>query len=210
GDTAPDTAVGVFHGIRGASRHAFGSEDLHGRTVFVQGAGGVGRPLISMLQQAGASVIATDVDPARLDLLRAEGINVVAPGKALTTRCDVLAPCATGAVLSSASIPDLKCRIVAGAANNQLEKPSDADLLRERGIVYAPDFVINSGGVLHGGGLEEQGWSRETLDQRLAGIGDAIYEILQAAERDGINTDAAARRIAMARIAAVPAGEGAR
>jgi len=91
--------------------------------------------------------------------------------------------------------------VIAGGANNQLERPSDADLLRQRGIAYAPDFVINAGGVLHGGGLEEQHWTREVLDARLAAIGDVIYEILERSEGDGISTDAAARRIAMARIA---------
>ncbi|HEY1421563.1 MAG TPA: Glu/Leu/Phe/Val dehydrogenase family protein, partial [Candidatus Dormibacteraeota bacterium] len=202
GDTAPDTAVGVFHGIRAACRYTFGTDDLKGRTVLVQGTGGVGGPLVTKLRQAGATVMASDIDPGRLAALRGKGIHVVPPEQALTTPCDVLAPCATGAVLSETTIPNLRCRVVAGGANNQLEKASDAELLRERGIVYAPDFVINSGGVLHGGGLEEQGWSRQTLDQRLAGLGDAIYEILQTAEREGINSDAAARRIAMSRIAA--------
>src|SRR5439155_695212 len=88
----------------------------------------------------------------------------------------------------------------AGGANNQLETPADADMLRKRGIAYAPDFVINAGGILHGGGLEEQHWTREVLDAKLAGIGDAVYEIFEAADRDGISTDAAARRIALARI----------
>src|SRR5438093_1020261 len=97
----------------------------------------------------------------------------------------------------------------AGGANNQLETPEDADRLRKRGIAYAPDFVINSGGVLHGGGLEELRWSRETLDAKLAGIGDAVYEILTQADRDGVSTDAAARQIALARIFPSPLrGEG--
>jgi leucine dehydrogenase len=204
GDTAPDTAVGVFHGIRAACRYVFGSDELQGRSVMVQGAGGVGEPLIEMLRRAGASVTATDVDPDRLRRLREEGVKVVPPEAALETQCDVLAPCATGAVLTARTIPRLQCRIVAGAANNQLGKPSDAALLKERGIAYAPDFVINSGGVLHGGGLEEQGWSRETLDARLAAIGDAVYEILGTADREGIDTDAAARRIALTRIGAAP------
>jgi leucine dehydrogenase len=90
--------------------------------------------------------------------------------------------------------------VIAGGANNQLDTPADADLLRKRGIAYAPDFVINSGGVLHGGGLEEQHWTRAVLDAKLAAIGDVVYEILQRADRDGISTDAAARRIAMARL----------
>ena len=90
---------------------------------------------------------------------------------------------------------------MAGGANNQLEKPSDADLLAERGIVYAPDFVINAGGVLHGHGLEVQGWSRVTLDKHLAGIGDAVYAILERANREGVSTESAARRHAQARLA---------
>lgn len=200
GDTAPDTAIGVFHGIKAACRYAFGSDDLSRRSVLVQGAGGVGGRLIQLLADVDASVIATDVDEARLDALRQQGIRVVPPDAALETECDVLAPCAVGAVLNARSIPKLRCRVVAGAANNQLEAPEDGERLRERGIVYAPDFVINAGGVLHGGGLEELRWSRAELDRKLAGIGDAVFEILRRAEADGISTDAAARRIAVGRI----------
>src|SRR5215472_790950 len=179
GDTAPDTAVGVLSGIRATCRFVFGTDDLIGRTVLVQGAGGVGGRLIELLTAGGATVIATDVDPRRLEQLRAKGIATVAPEQALTTECDVLAPCAVGGVINARSIPGLRCRAIAGGANNQLEAPSDADLLRERGIAYAPDFVINAGGVLHGGGLEELHWSREALATHLAGIGDAVYAILE-------------------------------
>ena len=200
GDTAPDTAVGVLHGIRAECRYAFGSADLSHRSVLVQGAGGVGGRLIELLLEADANVIATDIDPGRLANLREKGIEVVAPDRALTTPCDVLAPCATGGIFNSRSIPNLRCRVIAGGANNQLESAADADLLRERGIAYAPDFVINAGGVLHGGGLEEQHWTNEVLAAKLAGIGDVVYEIFQRADRDGISTDAAARRIALARM----------
>ena len=200
GDTAPDTAVGVLHGIRAACRYAFGSADLSQRSVLVQGAGGVGGHLIELLLEADAKVIATDIDPVRLANLREKGIEVVAPDRALNTPCDVLAPCATGGIINSRSIPNLRCRVIAGGANNQLESAADADLLRERGIAYAPDFVINAGGVLHGGGLEEQHWTNEVLAAKLAGIGDVVYEIFQRADRDGISTDAAARRIALARM----------
>ena len=202
GDTAPDTAVGVFHGIRAACRYAFGSGDLSLRSIVVQGAGGVGGRLIELLEEAGANVSASDIDASRLERLRGRGIKVLSPEDALTTPCDVLAPCATGAVINSRTIPGLRCRVIAGAANNQLETAEDAQLLRNRGIAYAPDFVINAGGVLHGGGLEEQHWTREELDRHLAGIGDVVYEIFERAERDGVTTDAAARRIALARIAA--------
>ena len=200
GDTAPDTAVGVLHGIKAACRYAFGSDDLSKRTVLVQGAGGVGGRLIELLMELDATVIATDVDPSRLSVLRDKGIRTVAPDDALSTECDVLAPCAVGGVLNARTIPELRCRVIAGAANNQLEASADAELLRERDIVYAPDFVINAGGVLHGGGLEALHWTREELDARLAGIGDAVYAILERAQSDGLSTDAAARAIALARL----------
>ena len=200
GDTAPDTAVGVLHGVRAACRYAFGSDDLSLRSVLVQGAGGVGGRLIELLMEADAKVIATDVDAVRRDALSAKGIQVVGPEAALTTECDVFSPCAVGGIINARSVPGLRCRVIAGGANNQLETPEDADRLRERGIVYAPDFVINAGGVLHGGGLEELHWSRETLAEQLARIGDAVYAILVRADRDGVSTDAAARRIALARI----------
>jgi leucine dehydrogenase len=203
GDTAPDTAVGVFHGIRASCRFAFGSDDLAGRTVVVQGAGGVGGRLIELLLEAEADVTVADIDPIRIEALKSRGIKVVSPDAALTTDCDVLAPCATGGILNARSIPQLRCRVIAGGANNQLEQPSDAGLLSERGIVYAPDFLINAGGILHGGGLEEQGWTRAMLDERLAGIGDAVYDILQHATQKGISTDTAARQIAKSRIEAV-------
>jgi leucine dehydrogenase len=160
----------------------------------------VGGRLIELLREAGAAVTAADIDDQRLDSLKRSGIKVVAADAALVTECDVLAPCATGGILNARSIPELRCRVVAGGANNQLETTSDANLLAERGIVYAPDFVINAGGVLHGGGLEEQGWTREILNARLAGIGDAVYGILQLAKQEGISTDAAARQIARSRL----------
>ena len=200
GDTSPDTAVGVMHGIRATCRYAFGSDDLSQRTVLVQGAGGVGGHLIELLMEAGASIIATDIDGGRLERLRYKGVRVVPPEAALTTECDILSPCAVGGILNATTIPGLRCGAVAGGANNQLQSPADADLLRERGIPYAPDFVINAGGVLHGGGLEELGWSRQELDAKLAGIGESVHEIFHRAERDGTSTDAAARRIAMDRI----------
>ncbi|HET7338601.1 MAG TPA: Glu/Leu/Phe/Val dehydrogenase dimerization domain-containing protein [Candidatus Dormibacteraeota bacterium] len=200
GDTAPDTAVGVLHGIRATCRHAFGSDDLSRRTVVVQGAGGVGGHLIDLLMEADATVIATDIDELRLSALRDKGLKTVAAEDALTTECDVLSPCAVGGVLNAQTIPELRCGAIAGGANNQLSSSSDADLLRTRGITYAPDFVINAGGVLHGGGLEELHWSRAELDAKLAGIGDALYEIFERAERDGISTDTAARRLATDRI----------
>jgi leucine dehydrogenase len=201
GSTAPDTAVGVFHGIEAGVDHIFGSPDLHGRTVVVQGVGGVGGTLARMLAAEGALVAVSDIDGERAAALAAEiGARVVAPERALAESCDVLSPCALGGILDSTTIPVLRCRIVAGAANNQLATPDDAARLQEAGILFAPDFVINAGGVLHVLGLEIEGWSRERLDDALRGIGRTLADVFRTADADGISTEAAAQRLADERI----------
>lgn len=203
GSTGPDTAVGVFHGIRAAVRHAFGSDDLAGRRIVVQGAGGVGGTLVEMLAGAGASVAVADVDPERAAAIaRSTGAEVVDPATVLQEACDVLAPCALGGILDAATIASLRCRIVAGAANNQLATEADGERLRAAGILYAPDFVMNAGGVLHVVALEMRGWSREQLDAALAGIGSTLEEVFRLAEAQGIATNVAAERLAERRLAA--------
>jgi leucine dehydrogenase len=202
GSTGPDTAVGVFHGIRAAVAHVFGSPDLTGRTVAVQGAGGVGGVLTGLLREAGASVGVADIDADRAAALAAStGARVLDPATVLQEPCDVLAPCAMGGILNAETIPTLRCRIVAGAANNQLATAEDGDRLRDAGILYAPDFVINAGGVLHVVALEMQGWSRERLDDALEGIGRTLGEVFAMAEADGISTSVAAERLAADRLA---------
>jgi leucine dehydrogenase len=201
GSTAPDTGVGVYHGIVAAVDHVFGSPDLGGRSVVVQGVGGVGGVLARLLAEAGATVIVSDIDTDRAAGLAAEiGGRVIPPEQALTETCDVLAPCALGGILDATSIPTLRCRIIAGAANNQLATPEDAARLHEAAILYAPDFVINAGGVLHVLGLEMEGWSRERLDDALRGIGRTLTEIFATADVEGITTEAAAQRLAADRI----------
>ena len=197
GDPSPHTALGVFHGIRASLRHAFGSNELGSRTVLVQGAGSVGGRLAALLLEAGATVLVTDVDDARA---RETGATVVAPDDALSADCDVYAPCALGATLTAASIPRLRCRVVAGAANNQLETPADGDRLREAGILYAPDYAINGGGALHGYGLEQLAWTPAQLDEEVERIGDTLLEIYETADAEGITTAAAAERLAAQRL----------
>ena len=171
GSTAPATAKGVFHGIEASVQHALGS-NLEGVRVLVQGMGSVGGLLAGHLDEAGADVYVSDVDEARLTVG-----TPVAPGEVVGFECDVLAPCATGGVINAVSIDRLRCRVIAGAANNQLAVPSLADRLHERGILYAPDYVINAGGVLHGAGLESLGWSEAPVDERLRGIGTLLLEL---------------------------------
>ncbi len=217
GNPAPPTALGVYHGIRASLAHVFGSDDLDGRSVLVQGAGGVGSPLADHLANGGASVLVADIDPARAQAVAARvGGTAIAAEKVFETDCDVYAPCAVGGILTLESVPRLRSRIVAGSANNQLAEPESADLLRERGILYAPDYVINGGGAIALVGLEQLGWSKSELDAALAQIGETLREIYERADAQGISTAAAADLLAEERLQhgktddRVPAGRGAR
>jgi leucine dehydrogenase len=202
GDPGPYTARGVFHGIRATVRHAFGSDDLGARSVLVQGVGDVGGPLAEQLAEDGARVLVSDIDDERVAALSERiGAEVVRPGEAIGVECDVYAPCALGGTVNAESIPALRCRIVAGSANNQLAEPEDSNRLRDAGVLYAPDFVINAGGVLYAWGTESLGWDRETVETRLAGIGDTLSEIYAQAEADGLGTHAAAEALARSRSA---------
>ena len=197
GDPSIHTALGVFYGIKASLAHALGSDDPAGKTVLVQGAGSVGAKLAKLLTEAGATVLVSDVDEERA---RATGAATVAPEAALETECDVYAPCALGATLNADSIPTLQCRVVAGAANNQLATDEDGERLRARGILYAPDYAINGGGALHGIGLEHLGWDEEQLEQEVEGIGATLSRIYAEADAEGIPTHAAAERLAAERL----------
>ena len=203
GDPGAATARGVFHGIEATVKHAFDTDELAGRTFLVQGVGSVGGRLAAHLRDAGGLVSLTDVDEERASALAEElGATVVPARAAIGTPCDVFAPCATGKVLTAATIPQLRCRIVAGAANNQLGVAEDGERLRDAGILYAPDFVINAGGVIHLAGSETLGWDEATMAKRLEAIGDTLLEVFEVSEHDGISTAAAADRLARARVAA--------
>ena len=207
GSSGPATAVGVFHGLRASVAHAFGSNDLSGRTVLIQGIGAVGRVLAGLLAETGARLILADVDEARARETAVElGAGVVAPGDALRTECDVLSPCATGGVLTAETIPSLRFAVIGGAANNQLGAPEDADRLAERGILYAPDYVINAGGIIHLTSLELLGEDEATRDARLRAIAGTLTELFGMAGAEGISTGAAAERLVELRLAEGRAG----
>lgn len=200
GDPGPYTARGVFHGIRASVRHAFGSDELAGLVILVQGVGDVGGPLAEALAADGARVLVSDIDDERVGALATRiGAEVVPPTAAIGIECDVYAPCALGGTLNAGTIPELRCRVVAGSANNQLAGPDDSERLREAGILYAPDFVINAGGVLYAWGTESLGWDRDTVETRLAGIGDTLAAIYARADADGLGTHAAAEDLARSR-----------
>jgi glutamate dehydrogenase/leucine dehydrogenase len=198
GNSGRGTALGVLHGIRASVEHVFGSPDLAGRTVLVQGAGAVGHDLARFLAADGADVLVSDVDERRA---ADAGGSVVAAVDALATECDVYAPCAVGGTLNAESIPQLRCRIVAGSANNQLATPEDAQRLHDREILYAPDYVINAGGVIQLIGLEDNGWDEQELELELATIGDTLRQLFVSADEAGITPAAAAERLAAERIA---------
>ena len=203
GTSAPDTALGVYHGIRAALRHAFGNEDPSGRTVAIQGAGAVGSRLAHLLAADGAVLQVADVDATRAaGVAAAAGGTAVGTDEIMRTRCDVLAPCATGGVLDADAIAALRCAVVAGAANNQLATDEDGRRLRDAGILYAPDYVVNAGGVLHLAGLERLGWTEDEVRARIEGIGATLAEVFDRAEADGVATSTAADRIAMDRLTA--------
>ena len=148
GDPSPYTSWGVYNGIKACAEVVYGSDSLKGRTVAVQGLGSVGYYLVGHLVKEGAKVIATDVNKASLDRAKTEfGIQVVDPKDILAANCDILSPCAMGAIINKDTISDLKCKIVAGGANNQLATDEDGFELMKRGITYAPDYAINAGGL---------------------------------------------------------------
>jgi leucine dehydrogenase len=201
GDPGPFTAVGVFHGIRATVAHAFGSGDLAGRSVLVQGVGSVGGALAELLAHDGAAVIVADVDAERAQALAtAIGGSTVEAEAAVETECDVYAPCALGGTLSAATVSRLRCRIVAGSANNQLAQPEVAELLHAANIIYAPDYVINAGGAIAINFLELKGRSQTEVDAALANIGNTLSEIYERAEQEGITTAAAADAVAASRL----------
>jgi leucine dehydrogenase len=201
GDPGPFTAVGVFHGIKASLAHVHGSDDLSGRTVLVQGVGSVGAALAELLGRNGALVLVADVDAERAQSIASSlGGSAVEAAQAIATECDVYAPCALGATLSAESVPRLRCRIVAGSANNQLAQPEAADLLRAAGILYAPDYVINAGGAIAINFLELNGRSHDDVDTALANIGDTLTEIYARADTEGITTAAAADALAASRL----------
>jgi leucine dehydrogenase len=202
GSSGPFTALGVFTGIQVACGQVFGDVSLEGRRVLVQGTGSVGGALIEHLRAAGASVVFSEVDAGAVRRFRDElGFEFVPAEEAYGTECDIFAPCALGGILDANTIPQLKCRAVAGGANNQLADPEDAERLRLGGIVYAPDFVINSGGAIAILGLETQGWTRERAEKEVVEtIRRALRRIFEIAAAEGITTEVAACQIAEERL----------
>ena len=198
GSSGPATALGVFAGIQAACENIFGERSVKDRRVLVQGAGSVGGALIEHLRSTGAEVMFSDVDEGAIRHFRDElGLQFVPAEAVYTAECDIFAPCALGGVLNINTIPKLKCRVVAGGANNQLAEPKDAERLQSRGILYAPDYVINIGGAIFLIRMEMYGWTQEQTEKEITErVGRALWQIFELAAKEGITCEAAARHIA--------------
>lgn len=208
-DTSPMTGHGVFVGLQAAVRHQLGRSDLAGLRVAIQGVGGVGLSLARELSRAGAKLWITDVDPARVAKAVAEtGATAVAPEAIYDIDADVFSPNALGDVLDDTTIPRLRVRVVAGGANNQLVEERHADALAARGILFAPDFVLNAGGVIAAsqevetfeGQVADAAAQDRAAHERTAIIANILDDVIALSHREGINTQAAAVRLAKARI----------
>jgi leucine dehydrogenase len=200
GDPSPVTARGVFRSIQAAAFHRWGSADLGGRRVGLQGSGNVGYHLARELSAAGASLIVADVNAQATErVVRELKATIVDPRQIHSAAADIYAPCALGGILNSGTIPELRCEIISGAANNQLLEAADADRIEARGILYVPDFIANAGGVINGS-RELLGWAREPALARVEAIYDTTLEIFRLASSLGITTAAAAERMALQRL----------
>ena len=200
GDPSPATARGVLTAIRAVASHLWGSDDLTDRTVAVQGVGKVGSNLVERLTKAGASTVIADVDGTALDRVATRsGSRIAALDDIYDVECDIFAPCALGASLNETTIPRLRCAAVVGSANNQLATDPDADRLAERGITYAPDFVVNAGGIINIA-VGIAGYESRRAANAIDRINDAVIEVLERAAADGTNTHQAAVLMAEERI----------
>jgi leucine dehydrogenase len=189
--------------MRACVEEVFGSTSLEGRTVAVQGLGHVGWHLCELLHEEGASLMVTDVREENVERAVSEfGAKPVEPEEILTIPSDVLAPCALGAVVNDGSLPHFRCQIIAGSANNILLEARHGAALAERGILYAPDYVINAGGLINVAD-ELEGYNEKRATKRIARIYDSVKRIIAISKRDGVPTNIAADTLALERIDAI-------
>ena len=207
GDPSPATALGVLWAMRAVATRLWGTDSLEGRHVAISGVGKVGAALAGHLHAAGARLTVADVRPAAVEAVVAATGAATAPADAVhAVPCDIFSPCALGAVFDEATIPQLSCAAVVGSANNQLATDEDDNRMQAAGVLYAPDYVVNAGGVINI--AEEQGgYDRRRAEERIARIYDTTLQVLELADRDGITTAEAADRFAEQRVEAARAAQ---
>jgi leucine dehydrogenase len=205
GDPSPYTAHGVLMGIRASVKEKLGTDSLQGVRVAVQGLGNVGSHLVDYLIKEGAIVTVADIDIDRVKRTTSKHqVKALDPDAIITSECDVLAPCALGAVINDKTINELKCQIVAGGANNQLAEYRHGDALLELGILYAPDYVINAGGLMNVF-VELEGYSPDRAFDKTKLVYDNLEKVFRIAKQDKVATHRAADRMAEARIKTIGA-----
>lgn len=204
GDPSPFTALGVYCGVKAAAHAQYGSDSLSGKRIVVQGAGNVARHLTHHLVKDGAKVFVTDIFEDKARALCAEaGAEYIAPDDVYGFDCDILSPNALGAIINDDTIGQLRCSVVAGGANNQLkDERVHGEALKQKGILYAPDYVINAGGLINVSS-EIENWSVDQVTRKVEGIYDTLVKIFATAKSEGILTVDASNRIAEERIAKV-------
>jgi leucine dehydrogenase len=205
GDPSPVTAYGTYRGIKACARERYGSDSLRDMTIAVQGTGHVGYYLCQYLSQEGAKLIVTDIDKARVERVVKEfGAKPVTPDEIYGVEAEIFAPCALGAIVNDDTIRQFKFEIIAGAANNQLAQERHGDILHKSSILYAPDYVINAGGLINVYG-ELNNWTSDQAKRKASEIYDTLCQIFELAKQNGIPTYEAADRVAERRIEQVGA-----
>lgn len=204
GNPSPYTALGVFRGIEASVTKAFGNRSLKGKTVAVQGVGAVGFELCKLLTEAGASIIYTDVNERGIQRMKDSfpHAKFVSTTEIVGVACDIFAPCALGASINDETIPQLKAKIVCGAANNQLKEDRHGSILREKGILYAPDYLVNAGGVMNVS-IEFEGWADSKSRRMIDTIYDKTLDVFKISDEQNIPVNKAADVMAENRIAAM-------
>ncbi len=193
GEPAPMTALGVLLSLKVAVRYALGRDDLGGLTIAIQGAGAVGADLARRLALEGAKLLIADIDPARAaQVAAAYGGTIVPVDKILQVEADVLAPCALGAILNDLTIPMIKAKIICGAANNQLQEPRHGHMLAERGLFYAPDYVVNAGGIINVAHEVAGNYDAAAVEAHIQQIPRTLSQIFEEANSEGLTPDAVA------------------
>ena len=201
GNPSPYTALGVFRGIEASVTKAFGSRSLKGKTVSIQGVGAVGFELAKLLNEAGVNLVYTDVNEKNVQRMKEALPNAkyVAPNEIFGVACDVYSPCALGASVNDETIPQIKAKIVCGAANNQLKEDRHGLILKEKGILYAPDYLVNAGGVMNVS-IEFEGWADSKSRRMIDTIYDKTLEVFRISDEQHIPVNKAADVMAEKRI----------
>lgn len=204
GNPAPYTALGVFRGIEASCTKVWGKRSVAGKTVAIQGTGSVGCELARLLQEAGASIVFSDINDRNVEKFKEDfpTAQYVRPEEISSATCDIFSPCALGAGVNDSTIAGFKCKVIAGAANNQLKEDHHGQALKERGILYAPDYLINAGGLMNVS-IEFEGWSDTKSKRMVDTIYDTTLRVFQISDEENIPVNKAADVLAEKRLASI-------